>query len=315
MEETTNPLDAEASPVVSYVIPGTAGRHVVHLYGQPFATVERQAHNPYQANSPTGLALWPAGKLVADFLACGREEDSAEDDASSLLELGCGLGLSCLVWHTLHPASRIVLTDCDAETLAYARENCRRNNSSDDCASTLSVENLDWCTGPDAASSLDTFDLVVASDVIYESTAGILPDLLRTAHSHLTPDRGIFILGLGRRTIALEEVRATAVRLGLEGGDFFVSDFLLDIFANRLECPPPPPLVTSNEEEKEPVTATDRDGAEVEKEEEDDEGQSFFWAAAVLVFWRKGDVAAQGLAKDMCRRATQRAEEGWLEDD
>jgi predicted nicotinamide N-methyase len=306
----TDPLDAEAPPVVSYVIPGTASRQqVVHLYGKPFATVERQAHNPNHS-VPTGLALWPAGKLVADFLACGRRDDSEEEDdarPASVLELGCGLGLSGLLWHKLHPTARIVLTDCDAETLAYALENCHRNGG----GPTLSVETLDWCAEvAPASSSVDTFDLVVASDVIYESTAAILPDLLRTAHSLMTPHRGIFILGLGRRTIALDEVQATAVRMGLEGGDFFVSEFLLDIFGNRLECPPPPPLVASKEDKT--TTATDRD---VKEEEDDDEGQSLFWAAAVLVFWRKGDDAAQCLAKDMCRRATQRAEEGWLEED
>jgi predicted nicotinamide N-methyase len=393
-----------APPTVSYTIPSdpnestttdstewssatTMISKTIHLYGKKFRQVESESHDEnHTGRTPTGLALWPAGKLVADFLACSSStsstadstgiESSGADNAGTagsatnnpqtVIELGCGLGLCGLVAYAIQQEQQastnndstlevnsqhdqqqqlVVLTDSDQETLQYARRNVERNH----CAETdvVRLEILDWCSPEDiqrvknltipsslssssSSSSVDDdrgagYDRVLASDVIYEATAPILKDFMNTAKSLLRKPAGLFVLGIRRRTTSLQEVRETAAAVGLEGGGF-VSEFLLDIFDNRLEG-------DENIQPDNTVVGADKDGTTSRKStqdndcnapnnenangdtdgDEDDDGNSLFWAQAVLVFWHAGDEAGKELASTMCQQATKNAANGWLD--
>jgi hypothetical protein len=382
----------EAPPAVSYTIPSHPNdsttdsnseasiSRTIHLYGKKFQQVESESHDKnHTGRTPTGLALWPAGKLVADFLACSSINESAGDSTcttgiessgrgnagtagsatnnpQTVIELGCGLGLCGLVAHAIQQEQQaannnaslqnshdqqqqqplVVLTDSDQETLQYARRNVERNH----CAETdVRLEILDWCSPEDiqrvknltlplspSADDAGGYDRVLASDVIYEATAPILKDFMTTAKSLLRKPAGLFVLGIRRRTTSLQEVRETAAAVGLEGGGF-VSEFLLDIFDNRLEGDEnlqPENTVGAGGDEDDTAsrkskqdndcntpdnenTVGDADG------DDNDDGNSIFWAQAVLVFWHTGDEAGKELAGTMCQQAAKNAANGWLE--
>ena len=377
----------EAHPAVSYTIPSapndsttdtdssaTSLSRTIHLYGKNFGQVESESHDKnHTGRTPTGLALWPAGKLVADFLACSSSSSSIHEsdnditctvgtDASELatnnpqtvIELGCGLGLCGLVAYAINHQQEqqqqavnnvtlerdcqyqqqqlVVLTDSDQETLQYARRNVERNH----CAETdVRLEILDWCspediqrvkklTSPSSPSIDDNggYDRVLASDVIYEATAPILKDFMNTAKSLLRKPAGLFVLGIRRRTISLQEVRETAVAVGLEGGGF-VSEFLLDIFDNRLEgdenLTPDNAMGADEDHTASRKSKQDNNCNTPHKEKADgdadgdDDGNSLFWAQAVLVFWPAGDEAGKELASTMCQQAAKNAANGWLD--
>jgi hypothetical protein len=373
----------EAPPAVSYTIPSdpnsdstvstTSVSSTIHLYGKQFRQVESESHDAnFTGRTPTGLALWPAGKLVADFLACSSSSSTGTTDAEStrtgvagvatnprtVVELGCGLGLCGLVSRAIHQQQQqqaakdddtlehqqqqlVVLTDSDQETLDHARRNVERNPNCPD--TTVCLEILDWCSPQDIqrvknlTSTVDGnadkgdggygYDRVLASDVIYEATAPILQDFLHTAKSLLKKTAGLFILGIRRRTTSLQEVRAMAAAAGLEGGGF-VSEFLLDLFDNRLEGDENNPQVqpdnnASGADDKSNNADEDKskDGSHPNDEEidagndadSDDDGNSLFWAQAVLVFWHAGDEAGKELASTVCRQATMNAANGWLD--
>lgn len=341
----------DAPRAVSYTIPtdptsaDTSNNHqsrTIHLYGKQFQQVESESHDANQTGrTPTGLALWPAGKLVADFLACSSSMDSSTSSSPrTVVELGCGLGLCGLVSYALHQQDAnenghvhsqqlVVLTDSDHETLQYARRNVEEN--ADQCSDTDSdtavrLEILDWCSPADiqrvkrlslsVESSADDdddcdggYDRVLASDVIYEATAPILKEFMYTAKSLLRKSGSLFVLGIRRRTTSLQEVRDAAAAVGLEGGGF-VSEFLLDLFDNRLEGDENKDADHGTDNGADDVVNGDGDDADADA---DEDGSSLFWSQAVLVFWHAGDEVGKGLASTMCQEATKNAANGWLD--
>jgi len=260
----------------------------IDLYGKSFHQVEADAHNENTTGrTPTGLALWPAGKLLSDFLAC------CQGNPSTVVELGCGLGLCGLVSQALMMEGLVVLTDCDEETLQYAKYNVEQNKALCYC------ETLDWCQPSHAQrvkerllGTADGFDRVVASDVIYEMTDVWVPDLFVTAKSLMKTSGGLFFLGIRRRTTSLESLKIVSKQVGLDGGRF-VSNFLLDLFDNRLEI-------------------SDDDDTTADKQLEgntdsvgDDGSRSLFWSAAVLVYWHANDELGKEMATQLCTKATE----------
>jgi len=329
VEQSNAHSASDASPIISYALPGVALPRPppIHLYGKPFRQVESESHDANQTGrTPTGLALWPAGKLVSDFLVCGDNPSNNDNDngettkaTNAVVELGCGLGLCGLVSHTLlkqqqkqqqqqqkqrerasttSKAPLVVLTDSDAETLHFARRNCVKN----DCNhQSVKLELLDWCSERDiqrvkSLSGTLGYSRVLASDVIYEATAPLLANLFYAAKTLLSQG-GIFVLGIRRRTTSLQEVHEKAAATGLEGGRF-VSEFLLDIFDNRLEGD---------------CVDIDEDKEEGASDDDDTDDASMLWAQAILVFWHKNDSIGKEAASSICRQATERAEEGWLD--
>jgi predicted nicotinamide N-methyase len=289
----------------SYDIPLLLPSITIDLYGKSFRQVESEAHDIHRTGrTPTGLALWPAGRLLSDFVAC------CEGSPSTVVDLGCGLGLCGLVSQALMTTTTsggglVVLTDYDDETLEYARFNIAHNpssssshNNSNAPASSSSIQcaTLDWCNSADIErvkrmAGLDGFDRVLASDVIYEMTAPLLPDLFFTAKSLMKASGGLFFLGIRRRTTSLESVKQVAKHAGLEGGKF-VSNFLLDLFDNRLEV-------------SDDVSEGDEENEEGAEDMGDDGSRSLFWAAAVLVYWHADDEVGREMATQLCITATE----------
>ena len=108
-----------------------------------FAVDERL---PYWAD------VWPSSVALAAHLSrmhgLGRR----------LLELGCGLGL--VATHAAAAGFDVLATDYYEDALHFARLNVFRNTGR-----SLATRHLDWRALP---ADLPRFDLVVASDVLYE---------------------------------------------------------------------------------------------------------------------------------------------------
>lgn len=107
---------------------------------------ERDERLPYWAD------LWPSAHVLARTVA------SLPGGGRSMLELGCGLGLASVA--ALQAGWNVLATDYYDDALVFARVNAQRNGQW-----SLRTANLDWRALPD---SLGVFDMVVASDVLYE---------------------------------------------------------------------------------------------------------------------------------------------------
>jgi ETFB lysine methyltransferase len=116
------------------------------------ADFERDERLPYWAD------LWPAAVVLARRVAAMRSAGRA------LLELGCGAGLVATA--AALSGFGVTATDYYADSLLFTRLNVARNAGSDPA-----VRLVDWRDFP---SDLGTFDVVVASDVLYEHTYGAL---------------------------------------------------------------------------------------------------------------------------------------------
>lgn len=84
--------------------------------------------------------------------------DTLALDGQRVLEIGCGLGVPGLVLH--RRGANVAVSDWHPECGAFMRENLRLN-----AMGPLPFHDLDWSV-PDPG--LGTFDLFIASDVLYE---------------------------------------------------------------------------------------------------------------------------------------------------
>lgn len=148
---------------------------------------------------------------------------------SSVLELGCGVGLCGLI-ASLYASGPVVLTDQSDETCAAARENIRcnqhlRNPSKAGCVA--EVRKFDWLSTGNLFESMtdDTdslrFDLVIASDVLYVEEprwGGLDVEELRNFFSaivrKLAPG-GVALLSYANRENGAEDIRNAASQNGL----------------------------------------------------------------------------------------------------
>jgi predicted nicotinamide N-methyase len=119
---------------------------------------EREEFLPYWAE------LWPSSLALARTIA-GRALRGART-----LELGCGLGLPSIA--AALAGGRVLATDWSAEAVAMTAANAERNDAA--------VETLvcSW-TAPEPLLARAPWDLVLASDVLYEARNGdVLLELL-----------------------------------------------------------------------------------------------------------------------------------------
>ena len=134
----------------------------------------RDERLPYWAD------LWPSAFALARHLA------ALDGGGRRLLELGCGVGLASVA--AAHAGFRVTATDYYDDALAFASVNVVRNGFP-----APATRMVDWRQLP---ADLGTFDLVVASDVLYETRypALIAEVLART----LAPDGEGLIADPGR---------------------------------------------------------------------------------------------------------------------
>lgn len=98
--------------------------------------------------------LWPAAEALSLYLS----ENSLLIKGKRVLELGCGLGLPSLVATQL--GAEVLATDFHPDVEEYFLRNCRHTNVQ------CSYQRLNW---REDNSQLGQFDIVIGSDVLYES--------------------------------------------------------------------------------------------------------------------------------------------------
>ena len=175
----------------------SAGAHTIELVHPASpeelideADFERDERLPYWAD------LWPSATVLARRIAGMRS------DGRAMLELGCGAGLVATA--AALAGFDVTATDYYEDSLRFTRVNVARNRGADP-----TVRLLDW---RDLPRDLGTFDVVVASDVLYEHTYGTL---VAAAIARTLRPTGLAILADPGRIAAGEFVDA-ARRCGLE---------------------------------------------------------------------------------------------------
>lgn len=108
----------------------------------------------------------------------GSSPSSSRTTSFSCLELGCGLGVPGMILSRFHPDARIVLTDCES-LLSQLQHNLTQNFPAEDSSvkNNLTAAALDWDEPEDLqrllqACALDSFDVVLNCDCIYEPLYG-----------------------------------------------------------------------------------------------------------------------------------------------
>lgn len=101
---------------------------------------------------PYWADLWPSAVVLARFLRGLR------GTGRTLLELGCGSG--AVATAAVRAGFTVTASDYYADSPLFTRINCWRNAQVD-----IAVRCADWNHWP---SDMGTFDLIVASDVLYE---------------------------------------------------------------------------------------------------------------------------------------------------
>ena len=130
------------------------------------AAFEHEEFLPYWAE------LWPSGVALARAVA-GRALHGART-----LELGCGLGLPSIA--AALAGGRVLATDWSEAALDFTRENARRTGAE------LETLACSWAA-PEPLLSRAPWDLVLASDVLYEPRNG---DQLLALLPRLVGERG-----------------------------------------------------------------------------------------------------------------------------
>lgn len=130
-----------------------------------------------------GTRVWRAAMIAIHYLyeryqTTPGEENYLNPTSSSLLELGCGLGVPGMILHALLPQLQVILTDEDTLT-AQLKKNIKTNfgaNDDDDDDKKIQATSLSW--SPDCVSSIlqqadgGTFQVCLNCDCVYEPLYG-----------------------------------------------------------------------------------------------------------------------------------------------
>jgi ETFB lysine methyltransferase len=156
------------------------------------AEFERDERLPYWAE------LWPSALALASHLV------SLDGPGRSLLELGCGVGLVATAASLAE--FDVTATDYYADALRFTSLNVARNTGREP-----RVREIDWRALP---SDLGRFDVVVASDVLYERH---YPALIAEVVARTLSPRGMALIADPGRIAAPEfpgecDARGLAIR-------------------------------------------------------------------------------------------------------
>lgn len=129
---------------------------------------------------PYWAELWPSSTVLASFVA----EHGLPP--SRVIELGCGVGLVSIA--TTYAGHTVLATDYYEDALHFTRANAFRNLGRE-----IDTRLIDWRAMPD---DLGTFDIVLASDVLYESSyAAVVANAIDVT---LAPNGRAFVADPGR---------------------------------------------------------------------------------------------------------------------
>lgn len=105
------------------------------------------------ATWPLFGVIWPSGEVLAHHML------DYEVDGKRILEVGCGIGLASLVLN--HRLADITSTDYHPEVEPFLMENVKLNTGKK-----IPFVRMGWC---DSNINLGAFDLIIGSDLLYES--------------------------------------------------------------------------------------------------------------------------------------------------
>lgn len=148
---------------------------------------------------PYWADLWPSAVVLASTVG------ALQGDGRRSVELGCGLGLPTLA--AANAGFDVTATDYYEDALRFSRRNAVSNLGRD-----IATRLVDWCAFPD---DLGRFDLVLASDVLYERRYA--PVVAQAVLRSLAPDGVALVADPGRA--ALEGFLAECVALGARVGE------------------------------------------------------------------------------------------------
>lgn len=155
---------------------------------------DRDERLPYWAE------LWPSSTILANFLV------SDERPRARAIELGAGVGLVSIA--AAMAGHEITASDYYEDALAFARANAFRNLGRE-----IDTALLDW---RDVSPDVARFDLLLASDVLYESRYA---PLVASVVDRLLDERGIaYIADPGRVAANAFADACTALRLEIRTG-------------------------------------------------------------------------------------------------
>jgi predicted nicotinamide N-methyase len=103
--------------------------------------------------APYWSVLWRSG------MALGRELDREDLRGLRVVELGCGLGIPSIT--AARGGAEVIATDGDVDALGLVERNAEENGVE------LETAAVDWAD-PDELIERGPFDLVLASDILYE---------------------------------------------------------------------------------------------------------------------------------------------------
>lgn len=119
------------------------------------AMTPEEQHDPFAEDlCPYFGILWPASEALSLYLADHPELVKGK----TVLELGSGLGLPSLV--ASHLGGKVLATDYHPDVEEYFKRNCRHSSIHCD------YKRLNW---REEGSDIGKFDVVLGSDVLYES--------------------------------------------------------------------------------------------------------------------------------------------------
>ena len=175
----------------------SAGGHTIELV-HPASADDLIDEEDFELDErlPYWADVWPSAVVLA------RRVATMAANGRSLLELGCGAGLVATA--AALGGFDVTATDYYEDALLFTRANVLLNGGRDPA-----VRLVDWRDLPD---DLGTFDLVVASDVLYEHTYGAL---VASAVARSLAPRGLAILADPGRFAAGDFVDAARTH-GLE---------------------------------------------------------------------------------------------------
>jgi predicted nicotinamide N-methyase len=170
----------EAQPdLVEEIVP-LPGRELTVLRPRDSEALLDEEAFEHEEFLPYWAELWPSA------LALARAVSTRALGGVRVLELGCGLGLPSIA--AALAGARVLATDWSPDAIALLAENARRNGAA------LELAVRPW-SDPDALAAGGPWELVLASDVLYERRnvellLGLLPRLVGERGEVLLADPG-----------------------------------------------------------------------------------------------------------------------------
>lgn len=97
--------------------------------------------------------IWPSGKILANYML--KQDTSSK----TILEIGCGIGLSSLLLNHLN--RNITATDYHPEAGRYLQKNAQLNEDKE-----IPFFRSGW--GDEKDKSIGRFDLIIGSDILFQ---------------------------------------------------------------------------------------------------------------------------------------------------